>query len=125
MIAARPKPNENTWLWLAKLVTGVLVFAVIIVHIVINHLVVSGGLMTFADVVAYLSNPWIALMETFFLVVVVSHSLLGTRSILLDLNPSPGLIRIIDAGFLLLGAAAVIYGIWLIRTIVAFGGAGG
>ncbi len=81
--------------------------------------------MTYADVVAYLSNPWISLMESFFLVVVVSHSLLGTRSILLDLNPSAGLLRVIDLGFTLLGVAAVIYGLWLIRTIVAFGGAGG
>jgi len=125
MITARPKPNENAWLWLAKLVTGVLVFTVILVHIIVNHLVAEGGLMSFADVVAYLSNPWIAFMESFFLVIVVTHSLLGTRSILLDLNPRAGVLKTIDWGFSILGVVSIVYGIWLIRTIVSYGGASG
>jgi succinate dehydrogenase / fumarate reductase membrane anchor subunit len=118
MLAIGPKPRENTWLWLAKLVSGALVFTLIIVHIVVNHLISSKGLLSYADVVAYLSNPWIALMESTFLVIVVAHSLLGTRSILLDLNPSASIMRTIDWLFGLIGVVAVVYGIWLIQVII-------
>jgi succinate dehydrogenase hydrophobic anchor subunit len=118
MIAAGPKPNENMWMWLLKLVTGVLVFVLIIVHIIVNHLVASTGLLTYADVVAYLSNPWIAFMESCFLVIVVVHALLGTRSILLDLHPSEKAILAIDWGMRIIGLPAIIYGLWLIQVII-------
>lgn len=116
-----PKPHENTWLWLLKLVTGVLVFALIVIHIIVNHLVAQGGLLTYAQVVAYLSTPGIAFMEGSFLVIVISHSLLGTRSVILDLHPSPRLLRFLDIGFVVLGTAAAVYGIALLRVIVSRG----
>ncbi len=125
MVGALGKPRENAWLWLAKLVSGALVFTLIVVHVVVNHLVVQGGLMTFNDVIAYLSNPWIALMESCFLVIVVCHSLLGVRSILLDLNPSAGSLKVIDWGFLAVGVVSSVYGIWLIQAVVAAGRTGG
>jgi succinate dehydrogenase / fumarate reductase membrane anchor subunit len=121
MNASMPKPKENVWLWLAKLVSGVLVFTLILVHIIVNHLVATGGLLNYAAVVAYLSKPWIAVMESSFLIVVVCHSLLGSRSILLDLKPSPRLLRGLDILFLLVGLVAIVYGIWLIRLIVTRG----
>ena len=55
--------QENAWLWLAKIVTGVLVVVLILVHIIVNHLVVHGGLLTYADVIAYVATPGIALMK--------------------------------------------------------------
>jgi succinate dehydrogenase hydrophobic anchor subunit len=118
MAPIAPKPRENVWLWLAKLVTGALVFTLIIVHIIVNHLVSSNGLLSYADVVAYLSNPWIALMESCFVVIVVAHALLGLRSVLLDLNPNQIIMRVIDWGFGLVGVAASVYGIWLIQVII-------
>jgi len=118
MITAAPKNNESVWLWLLKLVTGAFVFFLILVHIIVNHLVAAGGLLTYQDVVAYLSHPWIAFMESCFLVFVVSHSLLGTRSILLDLKPGQGLQRAIDWGFSVIGIVAIVYGIWLIQVII-------
>jgi succinate dehydrogenase hydrophobic anchor subunit len=118
MLRAAPKPRENVWLWLAKLVTGALVFTLIIVHIIVNHLVASNGLLNYADVVTYLSNPGIALMESCFVVIVVAHALLGLRSVLLDLNPSQALMRGIDWLFGLVGLAASVYGIWLIQVII-------
>jgi succinate dehydrogenase / fumarate reductase membrane anchor subunit len=119
MFASRPKPFESSLLWLLKLASGVLVFILILVHIIVNHLVVSGGLMNYAEVIRYLSNPWIAFMESAFLVIVVSHSLLGTRSVILDLNPGARFIRAIDLFFMILGSISIIYGIWLIRVIVS------
>ncbi len=119
MFASRPKPHESALLWLLKLVTGVLVFLLILVHLIVNHLVVTGGLMTYADVIRYLSNPWIAFMESSFLVIVVIHALLGTRSVILDLNPGARLIRGIDIVFLLVGAGSIVYGIGLIQLILS------
>ncbi|MDD5369097.1 MAG: hypothetical protein PHQ40_08430 [Anaerolineaceae bacterium] len=116
-----PKPRENTWLWLAKLASGVFVFALIIVHIIVNHLVATDGLLDYAGVVTYLSTPWIAVMESTFLIVVVSHSLLGARSIFLDLKPTSRLLAGLDLIFILVGVVAILYGIGLIRLIVTRG----
>ncbi len=118
MLSAGPKPNENMWMWLLKLVTGALVIILIFVHIIVNHLVAKNGLLTYADVVAYLSNPWIAFMESSFLVIVVVHALLGTRSILLDLNPSKRGIEVMDWSMRVVGLAAIVYGLWLIQVII-------
>ncbi len=118
MQAPAPKPHENVWLWLAKLTSGALVLILIGVHLVVNHLVATQGLLSYADVVAYLSYPGIAIMESAFLVIVVSHALLGTRSILLDLNPSAGALRVIDGGLGLVGVGAIAYGLWLIQVII-------
>jgi succinate dehydrogenase hydrophobic anchor subunit len=121
MVTARPKPGESVWLWLAKLATGVLVIVLLFVHLIVNHLVVQGGLMTYADVIQYLSNPWIAFMETCFLVIVVSHSLMGLRSIILDLNPIGNVLRVIDVLMVTFGIAAIVYGIVLMRLVIAHG----
>jgi succinate dehydrogenase hydrophobic anchor subunit len=118
MVSVGPKPHENTWLWLLKLVTGVLVFTLILIHIVVNHLVAVSGLLTYAGVVAYLSQPGIALLESTFLIIVVVHALLGTRSIVLDLNPSSAVVRGLDWVFGIIGAAAIVYGLWLIQVII-------
>ncbi len=117
MNASTPKNRENAWLWLLKIVTGLLIVAVLGVHFVINHAVAPGGLLSYHDVVAYYQNPWVVAMEIFFLVVVVSHAILGLRSILLDLDPSDGVLRVINLLFLALGAGAITYGIWLALTI--------
>ena len=115
----RPKAREGAGLWLFKLFAGVLIIALLFVHFIVNHLAAPSGLLSYADVVAYYQNPWIVAMEITFLVFVVSHALVGLRSILLDLNPSDGVLRLADITFVVLGIAAVIYGIWLALTIAA------
>ena len=112
-----PKPGENTWLWLLKIASGVLIFALLIIHLIVNHFVAPEGLLTYADVVAYFQNPLVVVMEGVFLVFVVLHSLLGSRSILLDLDPSPGVLRAIDWFLSLFGLAAIVYGLWLLLTV--------
>lgn len=116
-----PKTGENVWIWLLKIATGVLVIALLFTHLVVNHLVAPEGLLTYQGVVAYLSNPWVAVMEMSFLVIVVSHALVGTRSIILDLNPSRGVLRLVDGLFTLVGVASVVYGVWLIQVIISQG----
>ncbi len=113
-----PKTGENVWLWLLKILTGLGIIVVLAVHLIVNHLTAQGGLLTHADVVAYYTNPWIVLMEAVFLLFVVSHSLIGLRSIVLDLKPSRSVLRLVDAAFVIVGVTSTVYGIWLLQAVV-------
>lgn len=115
------KPREGTWLWLYKMVAGGLIVVLLAVHFIVNHLVAPEGLLTYNDVVRYYTNPIIPIMEIVFLILVISHSLIGLRSIIMDLNPSARLLRIIDIVFWIGGVAFTIYGIWLVVVIVQRG----
>lgn len=108
---------ETTWLWLAKIATGVAIFAILIVHLIVNHLVAPGGLLTYNDVLRYYSNPIIPIMEGLFLIFVVSHALLGLRGIVLDLSPGAVLLRWLDRLFIGVGTVAIGYGLWLLVTL--------
>lgn len=115
-----PKKREGFWLWFVKILTGIFVIALLFVHLIVNHLTAPEGLLTFDEVVAYLSNPWVAFMELSFLVIVVVHALVGTRSIVLDLNPSDGTMRIVDILFVLIGLVSIGYGFWLTSVIIGY-----
>jgi succinate dehydrogenase hydrophobic anchor subunit len=116
-----PRTSENTWLWMIKILTGPLLVILLFIHLLVNHFLGQTGLLTYADVVAYYRNPIIPIMEILFLATVVTHSLIGLRGILLDLNPARRLLKVIDGGLILLGIAAITYGIWLVLAIVSKG----
>ena len=120
MINTQPtsKSIENVWLWMVKILTGFGIVVLLFVHLVINHLTATEGLLTHADVLEYYTNPLIVLMEGVFLAFVVSHSLIGMRSILLDLKPAPSALRVIDIALVLIGVVATGYGLWLLQAIV-------
>jgi succinate dehydrogenase / fumarate reductase membrane anchor subunit len=113
-----PKTGENVWIWLLKILTGLGIIVLLAVHLIVNHLTAVGGLLTHADVVAYYTNPWIVLMEAVFLLFVVSHSLIGMRSIILDLKPSRPMLRLVDVAFVIIGVTSSVYGIWLLQAVV-------
>ena len=114
-----PRSGENSWLWLVKIVTGPLLIILILIHFIVNHFIGQNGLLTYADVVAYYSNPLIPLMEILFLATVVTHSLSGLRGIILDLKPSRGVLTAVDWLLALVGVAAVSYGAWLALVIAS------
>lgn len=114
-----PRSGENSWLWLVKIVTGPLLIVLILVHFIVNHFIGQNGLLTYADVVAYYSNPLIPLMEIIFLATVVTHSLSGLRGIILDLKPSRGVLTAVDWLLTLVGVAAISYGAWLALVIAS------
>jgi succinate dehydrogenase / fumarate reductase, membrane anchor subunit len=117
-----PKSGEGVWLWLTKIITGALIIIILIIHFIVNHLAMPGGLLTWKDVVQYYSsNPIIPIMEIAFLIFVVSHSLIGLRSIILDLKPSRGVLKVVDWIFILGGCTAVVYGIWIVVAVIAQG----
>ena len=112
-----PKPGENSWLWLIKIVTGPFLIVLILIHFIVNHFIGQNGLLTYADVIAYYKNPIIPIMEICFLAAVVTHSLSGLRGIILDLKPSRSLLKIIDWILVIVGILAVSYGTWLALVI--------
>lgn len=113
----KPKSREGVGLWLVKILAGLLIVIVMSIHFVINHAVVPGGLLTYDDVLRYYTFWFVPVMEAIFLVIVISHSLLGLRSIILDLNPPGRLSRWMDGILLVVGSAAVVYGIWLLVVV--------
>jgi succinate dehydrogenase / fumarate reductase membrane anchor subunit len=116
---SKPKLREGTWLWLLKIAGGLLIVIVLGIHFVINHLVAPGGLLSYQDVINYYKVPIVPIMETIFLLLVVSHSLIGLRSIILDLNPSDRLLKWIDGVLILAGLGASSYGVWLVFFLAA------
>ena len=109
------------WLWLVKMITGPILVILLLIHFIVNHFIAETGLLTYADVVAYYRNPVIPVMEILFLATVVTHSLIGLRGILLDLNPARRLLKVIDGGLILAGITAIAYGVWLVLVIVSKG----
>lgn len=115
------KSAENAWSWFFKIAAGLLIVFFMGIHFVVNHAVAPGGLLSYADVVSYYQNPFVVAMEIIFLIFVVTHALLGLRSILIDLAPSPAVLRAASWAFVVLGLGAVGYGVWLALTIAAKG----
>jgi succinate dehydrogenase hydrophobic anchor subunit len=114
-----PKTQEGAWLWMFKVFAGLMIIVILGIHLIVNHLVAPGGLLSYQDVVQYYTNPIIPIMEIFFLVFVVSHALVGVRSILLDLNPSQKFLRLVDIALTITGCVSVVYGIWLVLVIAS------
>lgn len=103
--------------WLLQAVLGLLLIVLLTVHLMVNHWVAPHGLLTYADILQYYDHPTIVWMESTFLVVVILHCVLGLHSILLDLDLQAGIALIFTILLILIGAIAIIYGLWLIRTI--------
>ena len=118
-----PRPGEDTWLWLIKIVTGPLLLLVLVLHFTANHYLGSmpSGLMTYDDVIRYFQNPVIPAIEILFLVTVVTHSLIGLRSIILDMNPSGSTLKIVTWFLVIFGVSSVGYGVWLALKIASLG----
>ena len=116
------RSGENTWLWQVKILTGPLLLILLSIHLVVNHFIgASHGLLTYANVVAYYRNPIIPIMEILFLATVVTHSLSGLRGIILDLKPSRNILKVVDVVLVVFGISVVVYGFWLVMTIVSKG----
>ena len=101
--------------------TGALLVVLLGLHMVVQHFVVAGGLRNFDQVVQYLSNPFVFLLEIAFLIVVTWHALLGVRAILLDLGLKPAAERKLSTTLTIIGVVVVAYGVWLSATIISQG----
>jgi len=118
-----PKSGEGSGLWFLKILTGLLVIVILAIHFTVNHMLGSmAGLLTYEEIVQYYATHLIIpIMEGLFVTIVVTHSLLGLRSIILDMKPSRGTLKLLDIVFVIGGAGFIIYGLWLIVVIVQQG----
>ncbi len=119
--AYRRGRSSRVWHWTAG--SGMALMLLATMHIVAQHFVVhqTGGLRTYAEVVTYIANPIIFVLEAAFLVAVTIHAMLGVRGVLGDRDPRPETQRRIDRWLWVVGAATVGYGMVLLVTLAARG----
>lgn len=115
------RERASSWSWILQAFTGLMLVALLGLHMVVQHFVVEGGLRKYQQVVDYLSNPFVFLLEIAFLIIVTWHALLGVRAIILDLGLKPAAERKVTAFLSVVGIVAIAYGIWLSAAIVAQG----
>ena len=102
--------SARVWHWTAG--SGMALVALATLHIVAQHFIVhqKGGLRTYGEVLSYVANPVIFVLECGFLVAVTIHAMLGIRGILHDLDLSPRTARRLDATLWTVGCLTVAYG---------------
>jgi succinate dehydrogenase hydrophobic anchor subunit len=107
--------------WRATAYSGAALLVLVTVHMVAHHLVVEevGGLRTYTQVLDYISNPVMFVIEVLFLVVVTTHAMLGLRSVLFDFGLSLRAKRVVTRGLLVLGIVTVAYGVTLIGVLAS------
>jgi succinate dehydrogenase hydrophobic anchor subunit len=110
----RPRP---TFAWLAQVVSGVLLLVLLTVHMVAQHFVVEGGLRTYDQVIAWIRNPVVFVVEALLLVCVTWHGIAGIHAVLLDLGLRGRAERIVARVLLDLGVATILYGLWLLYML--------
>ena len=113
--------SSRAWHWTAG--TGMALVVLATMHIVAQHFIVHqrGGLRTYAEVLSYISNPVIFVLEAAFLVAVTIHAMLGVRGVLYDRDPSVKTRRRIDRGLWIVGTSTVAYGMALLVTLAVRG----
>ena len=115
--AYRRGRSTRVWHWTAG--TGMALVLLATMHIVAQHFIVhqKGGLRTYGEVLTYIGNPVIFVLESAFLVTVTIHAMLGVRGVLGDLDLSPKTRRRVDRGLWFLGTVTVGYGMALLITL--------
>lgn len=110
-----PKATSS-WLW--QMITGVGLLLLLGFHLVVQHFIVKGGLRDFADVLTYLRNPLVLVLEVLFLVCVATHAMLGVRAILLDFGLSNRGEQWLNRVLTGVGILTVGYGLLVIGVVI-------
>lgn len=122
MKTGRPRPRQSqTLVWSVTAFTGIGLFVLLAVHMVAHHFVVqgTGGLRTYDQVLDYLSNPLIFIIECLLLVFITIHAMLGLRSVLFDLTTGARARAWISRGLVALGALTLAYGLFLVGALAS------
>jgi succinate dehydrogenase hydrophobic anchor subunit len=111
--------SARLWHWTAG--SGMALVALATMHIVAQHFIVhqKGGLRTYAEVLSYISNPIIFVLEAGFLLAVTIHAMLGIRGILHDRDLSAAAQRRLDIALWTLGTLTIGYGTALLIILAA------
>ena len=109
--------SARVWHWTAG--SGMALVLLATLHIVAQHFIVhqKGGLRTYDEVLSYIGNPVIFVLEGAFLLAVTIHAMLGVRGVLGDLDPGARAQRRIDRWLWIVGTVTVGYGLALLITL--------
>jgi succinate dehydrogenase hydrophobic anchor subunit len=113
--AQEPK-RSSSWYWQAF--TGIALLLLLGLHFIANHFIATGGIRDFADVVSYLRNPIVLVLEVLFLVVVATHAMLGVRAIIMDFGISDHAEKRLTQVLTVIGVLTIAYGLWLTWAII-------
>ena len=113
--AQEPKAS-STWYW--QMITGIALVLLLGLHFIANHFIAAGGIRDFADVVSYLRNPIVLVLEVLFLVSVATHAMLGVRAIVIDFGISSQAEKRLSQALAVIGVLTVGYGLWLTWAII-------
>jgi len=115
----RPARSARVWRWTAG--SGIALVVLATMHIVAQHFIVhqKGGLRTYGEVISYVSNPVMFVLESCFVFAVTIHAMLGIRGILHDLDLVPRTARRLDVALWVLGSVTVAYAVGLLITLAA------
>ena len=110
-------PSARAWRWTAG--SGLALVVLLTIHMIANHFVVdsTGGLRNYQQVLDYLANPVIFVVEALLLTTVTIHAMLGIRSILFDFDLRARTRHLIERGLWTLGVLTVGYGLVLLTTL--------
>lgn len=111
--------SARVWHWTAG--TGMALVVLATMHIVAQHFIVhqTGGLRTYSEVLTYIANPVIFVLEAAFLLMVTIHAILGIRGILHDRDLSARAQRRLDGVLWTVGTLSVGYGMTLLIVLAA------
>jgi len=117
--AYRRGRSTRVWHWTAG--SGMALVLLATMHIVAQHFIVhqKGGLRTYGEVLSYVANPVIFVLESCFVFAVTIHAMLGIRGILHDLDLVPRTSRRVDVALWLVGTLTVGYAMALLITLAA------
>ena len=113
--AEEPK-RSSAWYW--QIFTGVALVLLLGLHFIANHFIARGGIRDFVDVVSYLRNPIVLVLEVLFLIVVAIHAMLGVLAIVIDFGISSQAEKRLSQALTVIGVLTVGYGLWLTWAII-------
>ncbi len=109
-------------LWLVQAFSGLFLVFILGAHMIAHHFIVEGGLRDYQQVLDYVANPVVFVIEVLFVILGVVHALLGVRAIITDLRPSAGTLRVVNWALALFGLVAIGYGLWLALALQRLAG---
>lgn len=112
-ISRERSTNKAASAWITQAISGLLLIVILGTHMIAHHFVVEGGLRDYEQVLSYVSNPFVFILEVVFLFVATAHALLGVRAVVLDIGLSESAKRTLNWILAIIGVLTLIYGLWL------------
>jgi succinate dehydrogenase / fumarate reductase membrane anchor subunit len=105
--------------WPLQAISGIVLLFLLGLHVIAQHFVAAEGMRNFQDVLSYIRNPLILVLEVVFLVVVTYHAMLGVRGVVADLGLTRQQENTVNVVLTLVGVVLVAWGVYLAWFLVA------